>query len=192
MLDHRETIIAKRTLLSTLCHCAYNIDMIVYMKNNLLLKPLLLKMSEPDDSEISFNSYRILAIIMNEEDIKTSANGCKIVSLFYIYFISMIDDSIQIMALDSLLHSLKSLVEHEQIKIELINKETIPLLIRCVIEANFQKTKIQQYALATSLTLSFNDEALKVLEKDVNFMNHLKVLENSTEENIQRAANHLL
>ncbi|CAF4299161.1 unnamed protein product, partial [Rotaria magnacalcarata] len=63
----------------------------------------------------------------------------------------MIDDSIQIMALDSLLHSLKSLVEHEQIKIELINKETIPLLIRCVIEANFQKTKIQQYALATSL-----------------------------------------
>ncbi|CAF5134256.1 unnamed protein product [Rotaria magnacalcarata] len=149
-------------------------------------------MSEPDDSEISFNSYRILAIIMNEEDIKTSANGCKIVSLFYIYFISMIDDSIQIMALDSLLHSLKSLVEHEQIKIELINKETIPLLIRCVIEANFQKTKIQQYALATSLTLSFNDEALKVLEKDVNFMNHLKVLENSTEENIQRAANHLL
>ncbi|CAF1628438.1 unnamed protein product [Rotaria magnacalcarata] len=192
MLDHRETIIAKRTLLSTLCHCAYNIDMIVYMKNNLLLKRLLLKMSEPDDSEISFNSYRILAIIMNEEDIKTSANGCKIVSLFYIYFISMIDDSIQIMALDSLLHSLKSLVQHEQIKIELINKETIPLLIRCVIEANFQKTKIQQYALATSLTLSFNDEALKVLEKDVNFMNHLKVLENSTEENIQRAANHLL
>ncbi|CAF3652412.1 unnamed protein product [Rotaria socialis] len=192
MLDHRGTIITKRALLSTLCHCAYNIDMIVYLKNNLLLKPLLLKMCESDDTEISFNSYRILAIIMNEEDIKTLANSSKIVSLFYIYFISMIDDSIQIMTFQSLLHSLKSLVQHEQIKIELVKIETVPLLIRCVIEANFQKTKIPQYALEILLTLSFNDEALKVLEKEVNFMSHLKVLENSTEETIQRGANHLL
>ncbi|CAF3705481.1 unnamed protein product [Rotaria sordida] len=192
MLAQQGTAITKRTLLSTLCHLTYNIDMIVYMKNNLFLKPLLLKMSESDDAEISFNAYRILSIIMNEEDIKRLANGNKIVALFYLYFISMIDDPIQKTAFHSLLHSLKSLVQHKEIKIELINQGIIPLLIRCVIEANFHKTKTQQYALEILLALSFNKDALKILEQDTNFMNYLKTLENSTEENLQRVANHLL
>ncbi|CAF2538223.1 unnamed protein product [Rotaria sp. Silwood2] len=192
MLDQHGTTITKRTLLSTLCHLTYNIDMIVYMKNNLFLKSLLLKMSESDDSEISFNTYRILSIIMNEEDIKRLANGNKIVALFYLYFISMIDDPIQKTAFHSLLHSLKSLAQHEQIKIELINQGTIPLLIRCVIEEDFHKTKIQQYALEILLALSFNKDTLNILEQDTNFINYIKTLENSTEENIQRAANHLL
>ncbi|CAF0924268.1 unnamed protein product [Rotaria sp. Silwood1] len=192
MLDQQGTTMIKRTLLSTLCHLTYNIDMIVYMKNNLFLKSLLLKMTESDDSEISFNTYRILSIIMNEEDIKRLANSNKIVAVFYLYFISMIDDPIQKTAFHSLLHSLKSLVQHEQIKIELINQGIIPLLIRCIIEENFHKTKIQQYALEILLALSFNKDTLNILEQDIKFMNYLKILENSTEENLQRVANHLL
>lgn len=84
------------------------------------------------------------------------------------------------------------LVQHEQIKIELIKQETIPLLSRCVIEKDFHKTKIQLYALEILLALSFNNEALDILEKDTNLMNYVKMLENSKDENLQRAANHLL
>lgn len=107
MLDYDISINTKRTLLSTLCHCSYPVDMIIYMRNNLVLKSILLKLCESDDAEISLNSYRILAIIMSEDDIKGLENGSKIVSLFYIYIISMIDDPIQKTAFQSLLHSLK-------------------------------------------------------------------------------------
>lgn len=108
ILDRECSIMIQRSLLVNLCHLTYDIDLLVYMKNNVCLKPLLLKMSNVDDFEISFNAYRILAVIMTEEDIKTLANSKKIVGVFYLYFISMLDDPIQKTAFHSLLHSLKS------------------------------------------------------------------------------------
>ena len=106
--NDEQTAITKRTLLSILCHLTYNIDLVVHMKSNLSLKSYLLKLTESDDSEISFNAYRILSVIMNEEDIKRLGNSSKIVSLFNLYLISMIDDPIQETAFQSLLHSLRS------------------------------------------------------------------------------------
>jgi hypothetical protein len=72
------------------------------------LKRLLLKLSEMDDCEISLNAYRILALIMNEDDIKALENAKKIVQIFYLYFISMSNDPVQRTAFQSLLCSLKS------------------------------------------------------------------------------------
>ena len=106
--DDNQTSMTKRELLSALCHLTYNIDLIVYMKSHSLLKSPLLKFSESDDSEISFIGYRILSVVLTEEDIKCLANVNKIVSLFNLYLISMIDDPLQKTALQSLLHSLKS------------------------------------------------------------------------------------
>ena len=84
------------------------------------------------------------------------------------------------------------LVQHDQIKIEVIKQETIPLLIRCVVEINLHHIKIQQYALQILLALSFKNDTLNILEQDSNFMNYLASLKTSNEENLQRAADRLL
>lgn len=68
----------------------------------------------------------------------------------------------------------------------------VPLLIQCVIEPSFHTVKIRQYALDILLALSFNNQGSDAIEHDVNFMSHLKILKNSNEEGIQRAADHLI
>lgn len=78
-------------------------------------------------------------------------------------------------------------------KVEVLQQDIIPLLIRCVTDKqHFHTIKIQQYAIEILLALSFNDEASKILEKDADLIQCLTKLKDSTEETIQRAANHLI
>lgn len=108
MLDDGSIPLKERTLLECICHLANHPDLLAFMKEFNSLKPTLLKLSEVEDCEISLNAYRILAFIMCESDIKTLKNANKIVGVFYLYFISMMDDPIQRTAFQVLLQSLKS------------------------------------------------------------------------------------
>ena len=210
MLDHRGSVHVQRTVLATCCLLSYDIDLVAHMKQNARLKSICLELSESEDSEVSFHAYRILAMIMTEEDIKTLSNVSKIVGIFSVYFISMIGDPMQRTAFHSLLHSLKSklsfaecehmqsldtrlgFVQHEQIKVELLEQGVVPLLVQCVTEPIFHTIQIRQCALEILLALSFNDRALSVISSDSAFVTNLKKLSDSSEEGMQRAANHLL
>ncbi len=78
-------------------------------------------------------------------------------------------------------------------KVDVIQQEMIPLLIRSVVEKQqFHSIKTQQYAIEILLALSFKDQACSILQKDSNLIKCLATLKNSHEEAIQRAASHLI
>lgn len=106
-LEHSDSQSNSKGMLECLCHLTYDTGLLVIMKMSTILKTTLLKLSESNDSEISFNAYRILALVMNEDDIKTLKSAANIVEVFHLYFISMMDDPIQKSAFRSLLHSFK-------------------------------------------------------------------------------------
>ncbi|CAF1426927.1 unnamed protein product [Adineta steineri] len=86
-------------------------------------------------------------------------------------------------------------VQHDQVKIELIKQNALPLLIKCVIEIRFDPINVQQIALEILLALAFDNNALEVLKQNEIFMNHIQILSNnsnSTTISLQRAAERLL
>ena len=97
----------QRTILEILCHLTHDLGLTVHMKENPSLKERLLKLSNVEDGEISFDAYRILSMVMTEQDIKSLENATKIVGIYYLYTISMLDDPVQKSAFLNLLHSLK-------------------------------------------------------------------------------------
>lgn len=108
MLDCEKAESKQRMLLGCICHLTNDFHLLAYMKEIDSLRRLLLKFSEIDDCEISISSYRILALILNEDDIKALENASKIVQIYYLYLISMSEDPVQRSAFQSLLYSLKS------------------------------------------------------------------------------------
>lgn len=86
-------------------------------------------------------------------------------------------------------------VQHDQVKTELIELKALPLLIKCVVETQYDPIKVQQTSLEILLALSFNTEALSFLRQNVNFINHIRTLVRSTfpdNAGLQRAAEGLL
>ena len=85
------------------------------------------------------------------------------------------------------------LIQHDQVKVEVLQQDMIPVLIRSVVEKQpYHSIKTQQCAIEILLTLSFNKEALNILQKDADLIKCLATLKISNEEAIQRAASHLI
>jgi hypothetical protein len=106
MLENEKVLSEKRIVLECICHLTNHFDLLAFMKDMGSLKSLLLTLTEVDDCEVSLNVYRILALIMSEDDIKSLKSAGTIIGVFYLYFISMMDDPVQRTAFQSLLHSL--------------------------------------------------------------------------------------
>ncbi|CAF4191809.1 unnamed protein product, partial [Rotaria sordida] len=86
-------------------------------------------------------------------------------------------------------------VQHDQVKVELIKQNALPLLIRCIIEIEFDPIKVKPIVLEILLALSFNNDVLSTLRQNINFMLTIRNLVNSTnsnKSNLQRAAEALL
>ncbi|CAF1307412.1 unnamed protein product [Didymodactylos carnosus] len=84
------------------------------------------------------------------------------------------------------LHNPSSLVQHAQIKDELISQGVIPLLIRCATETKYDVIKVQQRALEILWALTFNEQTATILETDQIFMKHIKTLRLSDEKGVQK------
>jgi hypothetical protein len=85
------------------------------------------------------------------------------------------------------------LVQHDQIKEELIKQGVLSLLIRCATETKYDPIKAQQPALEILLALTFNDEAARQLKQNTEFIFKLKVIVTSTTEHfLKRAAESLI
>ncbi|CAF1635126.1 unnamed protein product, partial [Didymodactylos carnosus] len=80
------------------------------------------------------------------------------------------------------------LVQHDQIKGELVKQGGIPLLIRCITETKFDVVKVQQRALEILWAMTFNEQAADELKHDEKFMTQVKILLSSNEKGVQKAA----
>jgi hypothetical protein len=88
--------------------------------------------------------------------------------------------------------TLLGLIQHDQVKVEVLQQNIIPLMVRCVTEKqSFHSTRVQQYAIEILLALSFNADASTILEKDPVLIQCLVTLKSSKRELIRRAASHL-
>lgn len=72
------------------------------------LPPILLKLSNIANEWIRFNVYRILALILTEQDIKELANPSIIAKVFITFLTTLIDDPAKFLRRRSLLRCLKS------------------------------------------------------------------------------------
>ncbi|CAF1088140.1 unnamed protein product [Didymodactylos carnosus] len=147
-------------------------------------------LTEAKDKENKFNCYRMLAIILTEQDVKRLANPRKIASVFTTYLKRAIVDPLWILRLPRLLLSLK--IQHEQIKQELINLDAISLLIQCTMEPKFDTITVQQNALEIVLAMTFNEQAATILKTDEKFMSHARSLLSSEVKGLQKVAEGIL
>ncbi|CAF3469051.1 unnamed protein product [Rotaria socialis] len=166
-----------------------------FMKSIPTLRSMLLKMTDVQQSETQLNAYRCLGKLMTEEDIKTMANPSKIAMIYVKFLMNDIDDPKTKERFYSLLQSLKNWVQHDQVKVHLINQKALPLLVRCVTETKFDPIKEQAAALEILLALSFNNDAASALRQNHHFMTHVRSVSNSIisdQSRLQRAAGGLL
>ncbi|CAF4932472.1 unnamed protein product [Rotaria sp. Silwood1] len=178
-------------LLQSLFMSTINEKMFSHIQSEHLV-PLLFQFTDIDDDLIQFNAYRFLAKIITEDDVKALANPVKIASVFVKRIDNDIDNQIQQKRLNNTLLSLQSLVQHDQIKDELVKQNLLPLLIRCATEDSFHPIRARQRALELLLSFTFNDDAAHFLKQNVAFIDHLRTLQNAPEEGVQRAAEGIL
>ncbi len=84
------------------------------------------------------------------------------------------------------------LLQHDQIRDEIYKQDGVSLFIYCATETKYD-ILIQQRALENLLIMSFNEDVCLNLKENITFMSHIKsISENSTESDLQRAAESLL
>lgn len=86
-------------------------------------------------------------------------------------------------------------VQHDQVKVELIKQKVVPLLVRCVVESQFDPFKVQLIALEVLLALSFDNNAYDILKKNEVLLGSIRLLVDSNNPDrlyVQRAAERLL
>ncbi|UJR19284.1 hypothetical protein I4U23_022413 [Adineta vaga] len=162
------------------------------MKTISYLIPMLLKLADVQQDETQLNAYRCLGKIMIEEDIKTMTNPSKIATIYVKFITDSIDDPKKKTRLCSSLDSLKNWVQHDQVKVDLINQNILPLLVRIIVETKFDPINVQKPALEILLALSFNNHAVSYLKDNRNFMKNIRKLSTDTNSNLQRVAEGLL
>ena len=192
-------------------------NLLNYMKGIPTLISTLLGMTDIQQDETQLNTYRCLGKLMTEEDIKTMPCPSKIAMVYVKFVTNTIDDPTKKERFYSLLDSLKSKfekphvilsarmlrllliligwVQHDQVKVHLIDQMALPLLVRSTMESKFDPIKVQKPALEILLALSFNNDAAFYLKENQNFMNHIRKLSsNASSEKLSliRAAEGLL
>ncbi len=95
----------------------------------------------------------------------------------------------QIREFTCLIFFIIGLVQHDQIKAEIVKQQGLPLLIRCATEPELIKqAEGTQVSLEILLALTFNTEAFNYIKNNIPFLDELKKLLASTEDNGKRVA----
>ncbi|CAM4981415.1 unnamed protein product [Rotaria socialis] len=156
-----------------------------------IMHRLLRTLSKHD--EINLQAHRILAIIMNEADIKQLQNSARITAIFISFINDAINGGIPYEArLHNSLRSLKVLTQHDQIRKELIKQKGDSVFLRCVVEDQFNILKAKLPSLEILLTLAFNKDFAISLRDNITFMNHIRSLALSSERSLQLVATALI
>ncbi|CAF1332554.1 unnamed protein product [Rotaria sordida] len=117
------------TSIQTMYNFTLHLNVLSFMKTIPNLISMLLKVTDFDHDETQLNAYRCLSKIMIEADIKTMSNPSKIAAVHMEFLTNTINDSTKAARFYSVLESLKNFVQHDQVKIELIKQEVLPVLV---------------------------------------------------------------
>ncbi|CAF3726640.1 unnamed protein product [Rotaria sp. Silwood1] len=181
-------------LLLILFYFTLDRELVIYLKSLELVNVMnvFLRTSNNDD-EIHLQAYRILAVIMAEEDIKQLENSSRIACVFITFIKDTIDAGFSYQArLHNSLRSLKVLTQHDQIREELIKQEGHSLFLRCAVEEQFNPIKAKLPALEILLALVFNKDFAAMLNGNTTFMNHIRILTSSSQQELQLIATALI
>ncbi|CAF2969193.1 unnamed protein product [Rotaria sp. Silwood2] len=181
-------------LLQILFYFTLDSELVIYLKSLQLvdLMNVLIRTSDNDD-EIHLQAYRILAVIMGEEDIKQLQNSSRIATVFITFIKNVIDGGIRTEGrLHNSLRSLKVLTQHDQIREELIKQEGHSLFLRCALEDQFNPLKAKLPALQILLALAFNKDFAAILKGNDIFMNHVRTLTSSPQQDLQLVSTALI
>ncbi|CAF1061755.1 unnamed protein product [Adineta ricciae] len=163
-----------------------------FMRTIACLIPMLLKLGDVQQDETQLNAYRCLGKVMTEEDIRKMTNPGQIAVIYVKFIIDAIDNPKKKTRFCSLLESLKNWVQHDQVKVDLINQKILPLLVRTIMETKFDLMDVQKSALEILLALCFNKNAVLYLKENESFIKHIRKLSTDTNSSLQRAAEGLL
>ncbi|UJR07687.1 hypothetical protein I4U23_011972 [Adineta vaga] len=151
---------------------------------------LILKLADIENDEIQLNAFRILSIIVTDQDVKNTSNSMTIANLFIKFLTKVIDDQNQMLKFYNLLRCLKHLIQFDQIKDELIKQNGILLLLRCATDTKFKPLQAQQPALEILLALTFNDDAHRQLKQHITDLKPLS--SSSSHQSVSRTVDSLL
>ncbi len=84
------------------------------------------------------------------------------------------------------------LTQHDEIREEVIKQEGHTLLLRCALESQFNPLKAKLPALEILLALAFNKNFAVTLKNNETFMNHVRTLTSSPQQDLQRVATALI
>jgi hypothetical protein len=84
------------------------------------------------------------------------------------------------------------LTQHDQIREELIKQGGQALFLRCAIEDHFNPLKVKLPALEILLALAFSKDFAATLKENGAFMDHVRTLTSSSQEDLQRVATALI
>ncbi len=85
-----------------------------------------------------------------------------------------------------------ALAQHDEIREELIKQGGHSLFLRCALEDHFNPLKAKLPALEILLALAFNKDFATTLKGNNTFMDHLRTLTSSPQEDLQRVATALI
>ncbi|CAF1241696.1 unnamed protein product [Rotaria sordida] len=183
-----------REFLLILFYFTLDSKLVIYLKSLQLvdLMNVLIRKSNNDD-EVHLQAYRILAVIMTEADIKQLQISNRITIVFITFIKKAIDGGVPYVArLHNSLRSLKVLTQHDQIREELIKQGGHSLFLRCALEDQFNPLKAKLPALEILLALVFHKEFATILKNNDTFMNHIRTLTSSSQQDLQLIATALI
>ncbi|CAF3602154.1 unnamed protein product [Rotaria socialis] len=183
-----------QTLLQILFYFTVDVELVIYLKSLQLVDLLnaFIRTSN-NDNEIHLHAYRILAVVMGEADIKQLQNSSRIATVFIKFIKDTIDEGVRSEGrLHNSLRSLKVLTQHDQIREELIKQKGDSLFLRCALEDNFNPLKAKLPALEILLALTFNKDFAATLKDNTAFINHVRTLTSSPQQELQLVATALI
>ncbi|CAF4365080.1 unnamed protein product, partial [Rotaria magnacalcarata] len=80
------------------------------------------------------------------------------------------------------------LTQHDQIREELIKQKGDSLFLRCALEDKFNPLQAKLPALEILLALTFNKDFAATLKDNTTFINHVRTLASSSQQELQLVA----
>ncbi|CAF1333726.1 unnamed protein product [Didymodactylos carnosus] len=187
-LTNQQTI-----LINTICvfmsNIIYDSTILTYLKQK-ELTPRFTALTQSKNEQIRLNCQMILGYIMKEDDVTDPQKIlAKVVDNLKKALNGNSTENIDVLA-----ESLKGLVQHEQIKEEIIRENLLDLIIGCALKFTGEA---KQSALETLWSMTFNEQGAEILRNNKLLISNIQALvkihpTTPDDEGIQKAADGLL
>ncbi|CAF3716287.1 unnamed protein product [Adineta steineri] len=150
-----------------------------------------LRLTSCQNETLLLNVYTLLAYTTHEDDMKSMKNSDRLLStIVQSLKITLNGNSDQSTQMEQLLETLKGLVQHDQIKDEIIKQNALPFLLGCIAQLT-GKAHVLIFEILWSLT--FHDECAPALRSNKKFLEMIQSISNdSHNEGLKKAADGLV